>query len=457
MTGLGVRFSGKSLGRLAGVVGFVAAGIGLVSDVLGFRGGDAGSTVVITVPVTDQRLQSLTTDTSSLVGSTDPEVALDELRASLAARSSSGPIEECGIHAVLATLSGVRVFEWNGSSWTDFSGALEKTTTAAPIGIQVLKKTETVGQNVMVTFDRDSINPATAGILTLGSNGCETGFVWRYFAKSDGSFSRNIENLRVAENGSLISTTRDGQSIEFVWDDTNELYSINAPAQSEVVVTPGEQVQSDIASSFVANYSRFTTDSFSAMLNSTEPGSPAQQLVRFLLIGKQISRDAGYGEGSGFEFIREGSGYRIMAPGGGTLLTGFKGSNGLIRTFDVNSVPLDRLVRIDEGGIPTQRRCSNSGICVGIRGIQLGNRTVYFALEIDGSQTSREVKFREAFLESTAGSQRHIGATTPQVKRRPNALWSVAFPLSDLPWGGKMTVHLLVGGAQEQIDIVIAP
>lgn len=446
-------FRGRSFRRLAGIAGLVVAGVGLVSDVLGLRGNDAPETVVITIPITSERSQAVDTTVVEQQGSGDPEVALEELRLKLAARSSSGLIDECGLHAVLATISGVRVYEWNGTEWQDFSNSLEVTTSAAPIGIQLLAATEASGRDVMVTFDRDGTRPPSGGVVTLGSDGCDVGFVWKFFAKSDGSFSRTVENLRALEDGGFESTTKDGQRVKYVWDDTNRLYAISASGESSVPVDPGVAVQPEVVTNFVENYSRFSTDSFETMLRLTERGSPAEKLVQFLLLGKRISRDAGYGEGSGFEFVRESNGYRIMAPGGGTLLTGFSGSGGLIGTFNFNSIPLERLIRIDGGTVPTQRKCSTSGVCIGVRGIQLASRTVYFALEVDGSQTMREVKLREAFLESTAGSQRHIGATTPQVSRRPDALWSLAFPLSDLPWGGRLTVVLNVGGVPERLEI----
>jgi hypothetical protein len=77
------------------------------------------------------------------------------------------------------------------------------------------------------------------------------------------------------------------------------------------------------------------------------------------------------------------------------------------------------------------------------------------ALEVDASQTSRQVKFVEASLTTGSVRNMHVGASTPAPRRRPNAEWSLAFPLSELPWGGTLQVVISVGGTTERIELVV--
>ena len=434
----------------------VAAGVGLISDVTGFRGGERSQTVVVTVPVSAG--PSVLASADSAPGDiSDPQVALDKLRVDLSAKASSGLIEECGLHAVLATRDGVRVYEWIESTWVEFTNALEQVTKAPPLGIQLIDSAQTGVQLLLVSFDRNGSSPPSGGVLALGETGCESGFTWRYFSELDGSFTTVLRNLRVASGDQLVSSGTDGRLVEFRWDDVNRYYAIGSSTSGDPTNDAMPEVSDEVVADFISNYARFTMQSFSSMLKMTEPGSPAERLVKFLLIGKQISRAAGHGEGSGFEFVREEDGYRIMTPGGGTFFDSFVGSNDLISAFRVNSIELDRLIRLDEGGTLSPKSCSLSGICVRVLGIHLGARSAYFALEVDSSQTSREVKFMEAFLQTAAGSQRQISATTPVVKGRPDGLWSLAFSLSDLPWGGRLTVTLRIGNSTERVDLLLAP
>lgn len=448
-------FRSKSLRTAFGVIGVVAAGIGLISDVLGLRSGEPSQTVVVTVPVSVG--SSVTAPSETVPGdSSDPQVALEKLRVDLAAKASSGLIDKCGLHAVLATRDGVRIYEWIDSAWVEFTNALEQVTSAPPLGIQSIESAQEDAQLLLVSFDRSGSDSPAGGVLALGETGCESGFTWRYFSELDGSFTTVLRNLRVGPDGQLISSGTEGPSVEFRWDDVNRYYTIKSSTGEGSNNDTVSEVPSEITSEFIANYAKFTMQSFSSMLKMTEPGSPAERLVKFLLIGKQISRAAGHGEGAGFGLLREGDGYRIMTPGGGTFFDSFVGLNGQISGFRVNSIDLDRLIRLDETGGLSTKGCSISDVCVRVRGVHLGARSAYFAVEVDGSQTLREVKFMEASLETAAGSQRQVSATTPVVKSRPEGLWSLAFSLSDLPWGGRLTVALRIGNSIERVDLVIA-
>lgn len=448
-------FRSKALRTAFGVVGVVVAAIGLISDVLGLRGGEPSQTVVVTVPVSVEPTESALSEIA-LGDISDPQVALEKLRVDLSARASSGLIEECGLHAVLATRDGVRTYEWVDSAWVEFSDALEKVTSAPPLGIQSIESAQGDARLLFVSFDRSGSDPPSGGVLALGETGCESGFTWRYFSELDGSFTTVLRNLRITSGGQLTSSGIEGRPVEFRWDEVGRYYAIKSSTNDESNDDGLPEVSSENASEFIANYARFTAQSFSSMLDMTEPGSPAERLVKFLLIGKQISRAAGHGEGSGFELIREGDGYRILTPGGGTFFDSFVGSNGLISGFRINSIDLDRLIRLDEGGSLSTKSCSSSGVCVRVRGVHLGARSAYFAVEVDSSQSSREVKFMEASLETPAGSQRQISATTPVVKGRPDGMWSIAFSLSDLPWGGRLSVALRIGNMTERVDMYIA-
>ena len=84
---------------IASVVAVGAASIGFVSDILGLRGDDDESATVVTVLVNESTTPTnFTVDptTTSVIGSTDPQVSLEQLRASLVARASSGILDGCG-------------------------------------------------------------------------------------------------------------------------------------------------------------------------------------------------------------------------------------------------------------------------------------------------------------------------------------------------------------------------
>ena len=457
-------FRSRTVRGVLAAGGAVAAVFGFVSDVLGIRESQEVAPVAVTVEVTAAPVSTTSSSTTVATPTTlqdlDPESALEELRISLAARSSSGVLDGCGLHAMLLTSTGLKFFEWTDDRWSDFSAIVDSVTSARQTGLQVVDIPADGNPDVLVTFDRVGAIPPSGGIWGLPpgvSVSCDpgAGFNWRYLGASDGSYGRLAPNLAI--DGGARLTTRgpdDSTASELTWDDRNSVYVPIRPVLPTEIASSAS-VQTDVAARFMSSYAQFTTASFVAMLGEVTPGSPAESLVQFLLIGKRIQLDAGYGEGSGFPLIAEGQGYRIMFPGGGTRFDAFAGADGRISTFLMNGIPLDRLIRLDRSSPAAARACTTSGVCIGIRGVQLGIRTTYMALEVDASQTSRQVKFVEASLTTGSVRNMHVGASTPAPRRRPNAEWSLAFPLSELPWGGTLEVVVAVGGDSERVSVVV--
>lgn len=446
---------------IASVVAVGAASIGFVSDILGLRGDDDKSATVVTVLVNESTTPTnfaVDSTTTTLIGSTDPQVSLEQLRASLVARASSGILDGCGQHALLLTSTGLKFYEWTNNTWTDFSQNLQVPTLATPTGLLTIDSPSDGVPEVLVTFDRLGNSPPSGGIFGVspGTLGCGTGYTWRYFAGGDGSYSRVASNLRALPNNVLTSRgLSDVEPVELEWDELNEIYSVAQAQITETTTNVAETVSPEVIARFMTAYSQFTSSSFASMLYDVTPGSPAESLVQFLLRGKQISASAGYGEGSGWQLENSGSSYRILFPGGGTTFDAFTGVDGKISSFNLNGISLSKLIRLDRSTTAAARGCSVSGICVSIRGVQLGVRTTYLLLEVDSSQTSKVVKFIEASLTTSVNKSRHLSGTTPALRKSTLTSWSLAFALSELPWNGSLELTISVGDIQEKIAITL--
>ncbi len=446
---------------IASVVAVGAASIGFVSDILGLRDDEDKTATVVTILVNDSTTQTNFTEqstTTSMPGSTDPQISLEQLRASLVARASSGILDGCGQHALLLTSTGLKFYEWTNNTWTDFSQNLQVPTLATPTGLLVVDSPSDGVPEVLVTFDRLGNSPPSGGIFgaSPGTLGCGTGYTWRYFAGGDGSYSRVASNLRAMPNDSLTSRgLNDFEPVELKWDELNEIYAVAQNQTTEIPASISETVSPDVVARFMTAYSQFTSSSFASMLYDVTPGSPAESLVQFLLRGKQINISAGSGEGSGWQLENNDTSYRILFPGGGTTFDAFTGSDGKISSFDLNGIPLSKLVRLDRSTTAVARNCSVSGICIGVRGVQLGVRTTYLLLEVDSSQTSKVIKFIEASLTTSANKSRHLSGTTPALRKSAMTSWSLAFPLSELPWNGSLEIMISVDDIQERIVITL--
>lgn len=454
-------FKSKIVRTIASIVAVGTASLGFLSDVLGLRGSDEKSASVITVLVNDTAVSttsSITSTTSTLSSSTDPQVALEQLRASLVARASSGILDGCGQHALLLTSTGLKFYEWTNNTWADFTQSLQVPTLATPTGLLVIDSPRDGVSEVLVTFDRLGNSPPSGGVLgaSPGTLGCGTGYTWRYFAGGDGSYSRVAPNLRALPNSVLTSRgLSDIEPIELNWDDLNEIYSVTPAQTTETTVSVANSVSPEVIARFMTAYSQFTSSSFESMLYDVSPGSPAESLVKFLLRGKQINISEGSGEGSGFQLENNGSTYRILFNKGPNSYDVFTGSDGKIASFNLNGISLSKLIRFDRSTTAVARGCSVSGICVGVRGVQLGVRTTYLLLEVDSSQTSKVVKFIEASLTTSTDKSRYQGAITPLSHRSELTSWSLGFPLSELPWNGSLELTISVGDIQERITITL--
>ena len=454
-------FKSNIVRTIASIVAVGTASIGFLSDILDLRGSGEKSASATTVSVNDTAVSTtsiIASTTSTLSSSTDPQVALEQLRASLLARASSGILDECGQHALLLTSTGLKFYEWTNNRWTDFSQNLQVPTLATPTGLLVIDSPNDGISEVLVTFDRLGNSPPSGGIFGVspGTLGCGTGYTWRYFAGGDGSYSRIASNLRASTNSALTSRgLSDIEPVELEWNDLNEIYSITKDQTTQTTVSVTNSVSPEVVGRFMTAYSQFTSSSFASMLYDVTPGSPAESLVQFLLRGKQINTSAGYGEGSGWQLENNGSTYRILFPGGGTTFDAFTGIDGKITSFDLNGISLSKLVRLDRMPTAVARGCSVSGICVGVRGVQLGIRTTYLLLEVDSSQTSKVVKFIEASLTTSTNSSRHLSGTTPALRKSALTSWSLGFPLSELPWNGNLELTISVGNIQERITLTL--
>lgn len=454
-------FKSNIVRTIASIVAVGTASVGFLSDVLGLRGSDEKDASVITILVNDTAVSTtsiITSTTSTSNSSTDPQAALEQLRASLVARASSGILDGCGQHALLLTPTGLKFYEWTNNTWTDFSQSLQVPTLATPTGLLVVDSPRDGVSEVLVTFDRLGNSPPSGGVLgaSPGTLGCGTGYTWRYFAGGDGSYSRVAPNLRALPNSVLTSRgLSDIEQVELEWDYLNEIYSITQAQTTQTTVSVVDSASPEVVARFMTAYSQFTSGSFASMLYDVAPGSPAESLVQFLLRGKQISINAGYGEGSGWQLENNNSNYRILFPGGGTTFDAFTGSDGKITSFNLNGISLINLIRLDRSPTATARGCSVSGICVGVRGVQLGVRTTYLLLEVDSSQTSKVVKFIEASLTTSTNTSRHLSGTTPASRKSATTGWSLGFPLSELPWNGSLELTISVGDIQERITITL--
>jgi hypothetical protein len=397
--------------------------------------------------------------TTSVVGSSeDPVSALDMLRTSLAARASSGVLDVCGKQAVLLTSTGLRLFKWlDATGWSDFSELVTPPTELLPVGMVVVDVPRDGIPDLLVTFERTGTDPPFSGVLAVPSTsiGCGQGYSWQYFSLPDGSFSRLVSSLEPSSSefisrGSITAVN----PARYQWSQERQYFQF----QSESIANPsgeGSPFSETVIQNFMTEYGKFTTTSFETMLQYVEPNSPAEHLVKFLLSGKRASRGAGYGEGSGFKVEPAGKDWRILFPGPATIYSDFVGVNDKIATFRMNEIELENLIRYDDNSPLSSRQCTSSGVCIGVRGVQLGNRTTYVALEVDTSATVARAKFGGAWLTTGANRQRHLSSTNAIVNSPSISVWSLAFELAELPWGATLELQVSVNGMTERVTLSI--
>lgn len=449
---------------IIGVVTVGTASLGFISDILGLGSSDEGKTTVITVLVNTNTASDNTPIASTAVPTTtstvpdDPANALEVLRASLSARASSGVLDVCGKQAVLLTSTGLRLFEWlDGQGWVDFSELVQPPTELSPIGMVVVDIPFDGTPELLVSFERSGTQPPLSGVLAVPSTaiGCGQGYTWQYFNLSNGAFSQLVPNLEPAA-GVFISrdSTTGSLPSSYQWSQDRQYFQY----QSTAVPIPqqtGSTVDSNTVRQFITEYGKFTTQSFNAMLQYVEPKSPAEQLVKFLLAGKRASRDAGYGEGSGFMVEQSGDDWKILFPGPATVVSDFTGESGKIRTFRMNEIGLENIIRYDDSTPLVSQQCTQSGVCLGIRGVQLGNRTTYIALEVDTSGAVARAKFASSWLTTGANRQRHVSSTNAVVNSPSISVWGLAYELAELPWGASLEIQITVNGITERVNLKI--
>lgn len=460
---------------LIGIITVGTASISFVSDILGLRGGDESEPTVITVLVesesdtqretpTEETLAEtkaespMLTTTSVVDYSDDPVSALDLLRTSLAARASSGVLDVCGKQAVLLTSTGLRLFKWvDATGWSDFSELVTPPTNLIPVGMVVVDVPRDGIPDLLVTFERTGTDPPSSGVLAVPSTsiGCGQGYSWQYFSLPDGSFSRLVSGLEPS-SGEFVSrgSVSGVNPARYQWSQERQYFQFQSEstAKPDVEASPGGET---VIRNFMTEYGKFTTSSFETMLQYVEPDSPAEHLVKFLLSGKRAGRAAGYGEGSGFAVEPIGDDWRILFPGPATVYSDFVVKNNKIATFRMNEIELVNLIRYDDNTPLSSRQCTSSGVCIGVRGVQLGNRTTYVALEVDTSATVARAKFGSAWLTTGASRQRHLSSTNAIVNSPSVSVWSLAFELAELPWGAEIELQVSVNGMTERVRLSI--
>jgi len=441
--------------------------IGFISDILGLRTDESKPPTVITVLVESQERLRIdngeTTQTTSVTTTTapsnDPALELEVLRTELAARASSGVLEVCGTRAFLLTSNELRMFEWiDGQGWKDFSDLVRPPTDLTPVGMAVIDVPNDGVPDILISFGRVGTNEPLSGVLGVPNDaiGCGQGYSWQYFNRSDGSFSQLVPALEPKGDGFTSKEASSAtSSVAYRWSAERDYFQFQSPLLSASPESPSNAADPQVVRQFVTEYGKFTTQSFSAMLPLAEPNSPAESLIRFLLAGKQASRDAGYGEGSGFPIQPDGTNWRILFPGPSTLLSNFIGERGTIRTFRMNEIELDKLVRFDPTAGMNSRRCTSGGVCVGVRGVQLGNRTTYIALEVDTSAAMGRVKFSNSWLTTGASRQRHLSSTNSMVNSPRVSIWGLAYELAELPWGAALEIEFSVNGMRENLSLTL--
>lgn len=444
---------------LLGATTVGAAGIGFVSDLRGLRDSSEVSTTVATVLVSEST-SVLTLPTTSTTLPLNPEQGLEKLRISLAARSSTGVLDVCGQTAFLLTNDGLRYFEYtNDDGWIELNNYVSSPTETKPIGLLVVKNAPEGKAQVLVEFERIGSSDPLSGVLGVPTNaiGCGAGFGWRYFNRPDGSVSKLVPSLNPSASGFTSSEkTSTTSETSYVWNGDKDVYLPVVSAASTEISTSGV-VGTQITQQFIENYAQFSSASFMRMLTFVEPDSPAEKLVKFLLVGKRASKDAGYGEGSGFLYNSNAGVYRIEFPNGGSEFSNFVGTPDLISGFSLNGLELEKLIRLDYSEPISSRRCSPTGVCMGLRGVQLGIRTTYAAIEVESLNANTEVKFVNAWLVTGTGRQRNLASTNSKLGIRTSKTWSASFALSDLPWGGTIEVEYTVAGVREIATLQVMP
>ena len=363
----------------------------------------------------------------------------------------------CGTRAFVLTSTNLRMFEWlEGQGWKDFSGLVQAPTELRPIGMAVIDVPTDGIPDILISFERLGSNEPLNGVLSVpdGAIGCGQGYSWQYFNKSDGSFAQLVPRLEPTDNG-FTSKESAGvvESVAYRWSAERDYFQVQTPLVSTTPEASNSAADPAVVRLFVTEYGKFTTQSFNSMLQLVEANSPAEQLTRFLLAGKQASRDAGYGEGSGFPVQPDGENWRISFPGLTTVLSDFRGENGTITSFRMNEIELDKLVRFDASTVMLSRRCTTSGVCVGIRGVQLGSRTTYVALEVDTSAMVGRTKFISSWLTTGASRQRHLSATISLASSPRIVIWGLAYELAELPWGASLEIELSINGSAERLTL----
>lgn len=455
---------GKLIRVTVGVLTVATAGVGLVADILGLRssGGDSPAVVATTdvsqprVVLEDLKPEATTTTTTMIQESRSPVGLLAELQTELSARASSGVLEVCDTEAFLLTSNELLLFKWfDEKGWVDFSDLVRPPTALLPVGLAVVDIPRDGRPDIVVVFERSGSSPQLSGVLSVPNTatGCGQGYSWSFFGQPDGSFSQLVPNLETTSDG-FLSRATSITLVEFRWNKELQYFQ-HVGSQTIGSVIDDLLGDPEIERQFAYLYGRFSTESFTAMLQLVEPNSPAERFILFLLDGKRAGRDAGFREGTGYPVSRVGEAWRIEFVGTPTLLTNFLGSQGKIRSFSMNEVPLEQLIRYQANAPIVSRECSESGVCLSVRGVQLGNRSTYIALEVDASATVASAKLTNAWLATGSIRQRQRSSTSGLVRSPRKSIWGLTFELSELPWGSSLEVQISVNGESERVFLQI--
>jgi len=414
----------------------------------------AESVAIISEPATDSSASTQTTDFS-----TDPNLALVQLKRSISARDAStiSSTLACGKWVVLITENSLRFFEWVDSEWTDRSNLIS----TDEMGVGPTRKilsvdlTDDDSTDFMITFENEKFGGSPVGaIFAKDSNVSSCAWNWMYFSEPEGTNTKTRVLLNYNSSSRILTGTdpavENGSTVEYKYDHLFDSFRVNEN---------GGFVSDDdagVIGSFMDDLASWRYAGFRSMFYKAADQSPAQQYAKHLLLGRQAEIEAGLTEPNEFQVIRKGTLYKLCIDSACSYeFYDFLLDNGRVSTFSVNGLELSKLLRTDLAEPSPLTQCPVTDVCITLRSVFQSFLTVYVAFEVNCVNASDSTTFVQSKLNTLNTIETKKSAIVTACSHGDTKHWGLSFATTANPFGGSVSLRISNAGVAKSLIFAI--